>query len=57
MKQRFFGLILMTFLLLCLGGGQAAPDLGLQDVSVRSGSWRDVYVAILTERSADYPFF
>ncbi len=53
MKRHFFGMILMTFLLLCLSGGRAAPDLGLQDASVRSGSWKDVYAGILTERSAD----
>ena len=51
MKRWFSGLILMVFLLLCLGTALADPNFSLQDTSVRSGSWTDVYAAILTEQS------
>ncbi len=53
MKKQIISLILMACLILCLNGAAADPDISLQDTSVRSGSWADVYTAILAERSAD----
>ena len=53
MKKQIISLILMTCLMLCLNGAAADPDISLQDTSVRSGSWADVYTTILAERSAD----
>ena len=51
MKRRVSFWIAMLFLL-CLSGAQADPNLSLQDASVRSGFWADVYASILAERSA-----
>ena len=45
--------IMMVSLLVCLSGAQADPNLSLQDASMRSGSWPEVYTEILKERSAD----
>ena len=52
MKKWVAGLILVVFMLMCLGGALADPNLSLMDYSVRSGSWVDAYAAILAERSA-----
>ncbi len=52
MKKWVAGLILVVFMLMCLGGALADPNLSLMDYSVRSGSWVDAYAAILAERSS-----
>ena len=53
MKRRVYCVILMVCMLLCLSIAQADPKLDSQDASVRTGSWEDVYSAILRERADD----
>lgn len=53
MKRKMFGLFLLTILLLCLCGAEAAPDFTLLDTASRPGSWAEAYTAVLEERGAD----
>ena len=52
MKKRLSGILALLFLLLCMGGANADPDLTLQDTSVRPEPWAAAYSRILQERAA-----
>ena len=51
MKKQYGCLVLILLLLACLTIARAAPDLTLQDTSVRAGSWTDAYTRILEDRA------
>ena len=51
MRKGLSCILALLLLLLCLGHAGADPDLTLQDTSVRSGPWTEVYTGILNERA------
>lgn len=51
MKKLYGCLMLVLLLITCRISALSDPDLTLQDLSVRSGSWADEYLQILKERS------
>ena len=51
MKKGFSVILALIFLVLCVGGAGADPDLTLQDTSVRPEPWAEAYSQVLKEHS------